>query len=1148
MNKRILQLFYLLALLWVPVQASAQSGLKAGSPKVYNAIARPDTYTADYVWSDLFTLPSGIDAWTSADLGDRGFTVTYTTSDPDGNLVVVENCGYDPSLEYRRNQFRFHLNPYVAGEAVVTLTAHYNGEEAVNTITFNVADCGDNPFTPKENITLAQVGGPVKTSAVAKTFYNTDFFNCPQGWAEVANWSDCGVTMGAYTDNEDIVADLEAGVNELSPGRFYAQIKFNLMPVVGDASITMWLERNGVRKEATCAFSQFYVQANDDEMQGTFVDTVKTNILFNDKLMSAPYTVEVVRPAAMGTVDFKDVSTRWSSAVEARYLFNGPEDTPNWSSDSFRYRLSVWNADTTEVIASDEAEVNVTLRHNPAPSKVLGFLAAPGQFTNGLTDCNSMIGAWGNMEGNGLDSKQGNISLGSFGGYIILGFDTPVYNDPRNPYGVDFQIGGNAFVANEKGHWTEPAAVMVMRDDNGNGQPDDTWYELAGSEYWWSDTRRNMTMTYEDPGYAVAHDVPFTTSYGRRGSILWNTYHRQPYFPLAANYADAAGNDGTLTYAGTEITGVYDRRNPSYIEGIRALAFGYADNHVTVKNAYIARNPYFNDANGDVADGFDISWAVDAEGNYVDLDRIDFIKIYTAVSENCGHLGEASAEIASVCVTKPDPNVTGNEDYWINWAHYNRLQVLVGETVNFEGFAFRNGRPQRDLTPSWTSSDPAVGTITSDGAFTGLAEGVTVLTFSATDKAEPDRLEIEVVTLDNMLIVNGNGKEIQEVEVYVGETYMLHAESVTRSVEALNNDFSNRYIYDTYAWTSLNPEVVAVENDGFFTALAEGEAMVTAKSNTNEALTKTVIVKVKALPEVTVLRRYLTFDQSSWTSQEDLNKQTVAENTVFNVGGKRLDALVLAETLPAGHDDKFYMNGNTLCNRLIKDDYREYMLTFEVTFNGITQEYRFPTLHMPSNYVPVATVNEGSLEVHPELLEGSLDLADIFTLETPVPEVYTREYALDNASLPEGVTATVDGSVLTVTVTSTDLVTDHLAVPVKSRTSRVNYRVNAPERANEFEYQNDWKKTSIPVVVKDITGIDAVEQGSGLRIFPNPATYAFTLNIAEATDIEIYTAGGARVAALTLNPGEAVDVSQLTAGVYLVLLTDSNTALRLIKQ
>ena len=42
---------------------------------------------------------------------------------------------------------------------------------------------------------------------------------------------------------------------------------------------------------------------------------------------------------------------------------------------------------------------------------------------------------------------------------------------------------------------------------------------------------------------------------------------------------------------------------------------------------------------------FKIDWAVDADGNKVVLDEIDFVKIYTAINQNAGPMGEISTEM-----------------------------------------------------------------------------------------------------------------------------------------------------------------------------------------------------------------------------------------------------------------------------------------------------------------------------------------------------------------------------------------------------------------------------------------------------------------------------------------------------------------------
>lgn len=66
------------------------------------------------------------------------------------------------------------------------------------------------------------------------------------------------------------------------------------------------------------------------------------------------------------------------------------------------------------------------------------------------------------------------MSLGAFGGYLVVGFDHSIENDG----GYNIGVSGNSFDGS-----SEPGIVWVMQDENGDGLPNDTWYELKGSEY-----------------------------------------------------------------------------------------------------------------------------------------------------------------------------------------------------------------------------------------------------------------------------------------------------------------------------------------------------------------------------------------------------------------------------------------------------------------------------------------------------------------------------------------------------------------------------------------------------------------------------------------------------------------------------------------
>lgn len=52
--------------------------------------------------------------------------------------------------------------------------------------------------------------------------------------------------------------------------------------------------------------------------------------------------------------------------------------------------------------------------------------------------------------------------------------------------------------------------------------------------------------------------------------------------------------------------------------------------------------------------GFNLDWAVDADGKPVKLESIDFVRVHTAVNQQCGRLGETSTEICGAEDLHPD--------------------------------------------------------------------------------------------------------------------------------------------------------------------------------------------------------------------------------------------------------------------------------------------------------------------------------------------------------------------------------------------------------------------------------------------------------------------------------------------------------------
>lgn len=309
-------------------------------------------------------------------------------------------------------------------------------------------------------------------------------------------------------------------------------------------------------------------------------------------------------------------------------------------------------------------------------SEVIEYRPAPGQLINsdpwGLaSSANSIIGG-----------INGTLSLGAFGGYVIFKFENPVENHPDNPFGIDFTIFGNPAV-----DWSEPAAVYVMKDENENGLPDDTWYELAGSDYYFSSSINDYEVTYINPGNETAEDVEWSDNLDSSGYINANSFHTQSYYPLNTDFPDI--NEISYSLSGRKIKEVTDLSNPVSIKSYKR-AFGYADNQIRGNEPYtLPDNPYTPEKENSGGDAFDISWAVDSEGNYIDLDEIHFIKVQNAVNANADWLGEISTEITGAVDVTPDNTIFGIEDLIV---FKDLPQKINTDTYQLEIFVFSKGR------------------------------------------------------------------------------------------------------------------------------------------------------------------------------------------------------------------------------------------------------------------------------------------------------------------------------------------------------------------------------------------------------------------------------------------------------------------------
>lgn len=309
----------------------------------------------------------------------------------------------------------------------------------------------------------------------------------------------------------------------------------------------------------------------------------------------------------------------------------GTIETMNASNETFQ----MINYGTIGTLNASEGKVK-TLTPRPRSngsskfiSKVFEYCPAPGQYGMNRfaaqSNAATLVGHYGSI-----------TSLGMFGGYIMFQFDHSVINWN----GADFVVRGNAF-----GTSNEPAAVMVSYDANGNGQPDDEWFELKGDMYDAESTIADYEITYTKPTEDDAL-IKWTDNQGGSGEIA----------KISSKWSSP--DKDVLTFKGRKI------HQPSMWD--LTCGYGYAD---TYTDDYTKAINDDNDTKN--TNKFDI----DRADSPVKLLAIDFVKVYNPVfqiDEKYPSFGEISPEIsgaASVSLAKT-PITGSGVDGWNNGGNF----------------------------------------------------------------------------------------------------------------------------------------------------------------------------------------------------------------------------------------------------------------------------------------------------------------------------------------------------------------------------------------------------------------------------------------------------------------------------------------------
>jgi uncharacterized protein YjdB len=493
---------------------------------------------------------------------------------------------------------------------------------------------------------------------------------------------------------------------------------------------------------------------------------------------------------------------------------------------------------------------------------VTEYLVAPSQYTNSSS--------YGRYIDKTVTGAAATTSLGNFGGYAVYKFADKISNSDKNAYGVDFMVTGNAFSASASVQ--EPGQVWISQDGK-------TWYALAGSEHFEDATKWNYSVTYHNTGDTK---VTYTDSDGESGRVSSIT---------AASYPDQGIYDKvTIPQDNLTLSGILlsKQRTASTSNGI-STSFGYVDAlNGSVTN--ISSNPYLKDPANNCKDGqFDISWAVDKNGQPVNLDWIQYVKVQTAVFIDGGVFGEKSTEINAVTLPKQADSEVGKTAAPKSITVGNQ-KITLAEGKNTYDVNL-NGATSFDVNVDSDANVYINNTYGSQRSFQSVPDKGVVRVIVQSGNCEPQIYFLNIVgKQSNEYVTISNSA----VEIEQGSTAQLTAAVSPNTAE------------QTITWSSSNSSVVSVGSDGKLTANSVGEADITAASATG----KTAVCKVTVTPAKeaeTVCVTFSSFDGTIIMPKQEVTASAgLAKKYGYDVAqkdhnGKNVVGVTFFDVLVAAH-------------------------------------------------------------------------------------------------------------------------------------------------------------------------------------------------------------------------------------------------------
>lgn len=232
---------------------------------------------------------------------------------------------------------------------------------------------------------------------------------------------------------------------------------------------------------------------------------------------------------------------------------------------------------------------------------------------------------------------------------------------------------------------------------------------------------------------------------------------------------------------------------------------------VNPENTTVPKNLSFTSANEKIA-------TVDAEGNVTAVGR-DGSNNKTEISVTAYGITKK----VEVTVINPIQNIKLNKDSLSLNTKDKKTEQLIATLTPSDTF--------EDTSIKWESSNTGVATVDGSGVVTALSGGTTIITATASNNMKATASVSVEVPIEN---VNINKQKV-ELALKAGQTV----------TDQLTIDWSPKNTTEdtTISYTSNNPRIATVNNNGLVTAVAPGQTTIVAKLGSH---TFNVEVKVTA--------------------------------------------------------------------------------------------------------------------------------------------------------------------------------------------------------------------------------------------------------------------------------------------------------------